>query len=350
MRAVIIHAAHDLRVEERPNPEPGAGQVLVAIRAGGICGSDLHYFHDGGFGAIRVRHPMALGHEIAGVVVRTGEGVQYPAPGTRVAVNPSRPCGECRYCREGQRQHCLDMRFMGSAMRMPHVEGGFCERIVVDAEQAVPVADGLSMAAAAMAEPLAVCLHAARRAGPMQGRRVLITGCGPIGMLCLLVAKQAGATEIVVTDVAETPLGMAIKLGADKALNVATNPDALQPWAADKGSFDVMFECSGHRSALSGALAALRPGAVVVQVGIGSEMVLPMNVLVAKEIEVRGSFRFEPEFATAVEMMGKGLIDVTPLITATLPFDDALSAFELASDKTQSMKVQLAFPGVEQRS
>lgn len=343
MRAVVIHAAHDLRIEERPQPEVEPTDVLVAIKAGGICGSDLHYYHDGGFGTVRVRHPMALGHEIAGVISATGSAVSHLVPGMRVAVNPSRPCNTCRYCREGLRQHCLDMRFMGSAMRVPHVEGGFREFVAVDASQAVPVPDGLSMGEAAMAEPLAVCLHAARRAGPLQGKRVLIAGCGPIGMLCLLVARQAGAAEVVATDVAAPPLALAAKLGADRALNVATDREALTPFAADKGHFDVMFECSGNQAALAGALPALRPGAIVVQVGIGGDMTLPMNVVVAKEIELRGTFRFEPEFPLAVDLMGRGLINVKPLISATLPFTDAVAAFDLATDKSRSMKVQLAF-------
>lgn len=343
MRAVVIHAANDLRIDERAMPEPGANEVLVAIGAGGICGSDLHYFHDGGFGTVRVRHPMALGHEIAGVVERVGSGVSHLVPGMRVAVNPSRACGACRYCRDGQRQHCVDMRFMGSAMRNPHVQGGFCEFVAVDASQPVPIPDSLSIGAAAMAEPLSVCLHAARRAGTLHGKRVLVTGCGTIGMLCFLVAKQAGAAEIVVTDVVDAPLALATKLGASRALNVAADPEALAPWTADKGCFDVMFECSGHQSALRGAIVALRPGAIVVQVGLGGEMTLPMSAVVAKEIEIRGSFRFEPEFAMAVELMGKGLIDVVPLISATMPFADAHQAFALASDKGRSTKVQLAF-------
>jgi L-idonate 5-dehydrogenase len=235
------------------------------------------------------------------------------------------------------------MRFMGSAMRFPHVEGGFREFVCVDAAQAAPIADGLSIGEAAMAEPLAVCLHAARRAGPLQGKRVLVTGAGPIGMLCMLVARQGGAAEVVMTDVAKPPLATALKLGADAALNVAEDREALKPWAADKGAFDVLFECSGNQAALKGALEAIRPGGIIVQVGIGGDMTLPMNVIVAKEFDLRGTFRFEPEFALAVDLMGKGLIDVKPLISATMPFTDAVAAFDLATDKTRSMKVQLAF-------
>jgi L-idonate 5-dehydrogenase len=343
MRAVVIHAAHDLRVDERPMPERGVGEVLVRIQSGGICGSDLHYYHDGGFGTVRVKEPMALGHEIAGVIQEVGSEVSHLVPGMRVAVSPSLPCGACRYCKEGVRQHCLDMRFMGSAMRFPHVQGGFREFVCVDASQAVPIADGMTMGEAAMAEPLAVCLHAARRAGPLQGKRVLVTGSGPIGMLCMMVARQGGAAEVVMTDVAGPPLATALRLGADKALNVAADPEALKPYGANKGTFDILFECSGAAQALRGALEALKPCGIIMQVGIGGDMTLPMNVIVAKEFELRGTFRFEPEFALAVELMGRGLINVKPLISATMPFTDAVAAFDLASDKTRSMKVQLSF-------
>src|ERR1700726_4426856 len=202
MRAVVIHAPKDLRIDSFPDPAPGLGEVRVKIANGGICGSDLHYYHHGGFGTVRIQQPMALGHEISGVVAAVGDGVSQLVPGMRVAVNPSRPCGVCVHCREGMRNQCLDMRFMGSAMRYPHVQGGFREHVTVDAAQAIPIADKLSLAEAAMAEPLAVCLHAAHQAGALMGKRVLVTGCGPIGALAVLVARYAGAAEKTKPDVA----------------------------------------------------------------------------------------------------------------------------------------------------
>jgi L-idonate 5-dehydrogenase len=343
MRAVVIHAPKDLRIDQFPDPAPGPGEVRVKIVAGGICGSDLHYYHHGGFGTVRIREPMALGHEIAGVVATAGEGVTDLAPGTRVALNPSRPCGLCIHCRQGMRNQCLDMRFMGSAMRNPHVQGGFREHVTVDAAQAIPIAEQLSLAEAAMAEPLAVCLHAANQAGQLMGRRVLVTGCGPIGALMVVVAHYAGAAEIVVTDVAEAPLAVARKFGASHAINVATQVAALDPWRAGKGSFDVLFEASGNQAALRLALDLLRPGATIVQLGLGGEMTLPVNSIVTKELQLRGTFRFDAEFELALRLMGEGKLDVNPLITASLPFDEAVEAFELASDRGRSMKVQLTF-------
>jgi L-idonate 5-dehydrogenase len=343
MRAVVIHAPKDLRIDGFPDPAPAAGEVRVKIAAGGICGSDLHYYHHGGFGTVRIQQPMALGHEISGVVAAVGADVSQLAPGTRVAVNPSRPCGICIHCREGMRNQCLDMRFMGSAMRYPHVQGGFREHVTVDAAQAIPIAEKLSLGEAAMAEPLAVCLHAARQAGPLMGKRVLVTGCGPIGALTVLVARYAGAAEIVVTDVADAPLSVARALGASSTVNVATEVAALDPWRAGKGTFDVLFEASGNQAALQLALDLLRPGAVIVQLGLGGEMTLPINSIVTKELQLRGTFRFDPEFELALRLMGEGRLDVKPLITASLPFEQAVDAFELASDRSKSMKVQLTF-------
>jgi L-idonate 5-dehydrogenase len=343
MRAVVIHAPRDLRIDNFPDATPGSGQVRVKIANGGICGSDLHYYHHGGFGTVRIQQPMALGHEIAGVVAAVGEGVNGLAADTRVAVNPSLPCGACSYCREGMRNQCLDMRFMGSAMRNPHVQGGFREYVTVDASQAVPIAPSLSLAEAAMAEPLSVCLHAAHQAGSLLGKRVLVTGCGPIGALMVLVARYGGAAEIVVTDVADAPLAVARKLGASRALNVAADAAALDAWRAGKGTFDVLFEASGNQAALRMALDVLRPGGIIVQLGLGGEMTLPLNTVVAKELQIRGTFRFDREFELALRLMGDGLLDVKPLISASLPFDSAVEAFELASDRSKSMKVQLTF-------
>ena len=343
MRAVVIHAPKDLRIDNYPDTEPGPGEVRVKIANGGICGPDLHYYHHGGFGVVRIQQPMALGHEIAGVVAAVGDGVTAVKAGTRVAVNPSKPCGQCLHCQEGLRNQCLDMRFLGSAMRFPHVQGGFREFMTVDATQAVPIADKLSLAEAAMAEPLSVCLHAGKQAGPLLGKRVLITGCGPIGALMILVSRFGGASEIVVTDVADAPLKLAKTLGASHAINVASNAAALDPWRAGKGVFDNLFEASGNQAALRTALDLLRPGATIVQLGLGGEMTLPINSIVAKELQLRGTFRFDPEFELALRLMGEGLIDVQPLITASMPFESAVAAFELATDRSQSMKVQLTF-------
>ncbi|MGC2963780.1 L-idonate 5-dehydrogenase [Paraburkholderia graminis] len=343
MHALVIHAPLDLRIEDVPTPEPEANQLLVRVRTGGICGSDLHYFNHGGFGAVRIKEPMVLGHEVAGAVFRAGSGVTDMPAGTRVAISPSRPCGMCEYCQQGLQNHCIDMRYYGSAMRTPHVQGAFRQEIVIDRSQAHAVSDSLSDAEAAMAEPLSVALHAVRRAGPLLGKRVLVTGSGPIGALIVAASRRAGAATIVATDVNALPLDSAKKAGADLALNVAESPEALKPFAAGKGTFDVLFEASGNAAALRGSFEVLKPRAVIVQVGLGGDISLPLNVIVAKELELRGAFRFHEEFAVAVELLNKGLIDVKPLITGVFPYQESVKAFQTASDRSKAMKVLVSF-------
>jgi len=345
MQAIVVHAPHDLRVEdiEAPDKAQGRGDVTVRIERGGICGSDLHYYRDGGFGQVRIKQPMVLGHEVSGTVKSVGPDVKRVKQGDRVAINPSRPCDTCAYCLDGNQAHCFDMQFYGSAMRFPHIQGAFRDEVIVDERQCFRALPSLTAGEAAMAEPLAVCLHAVNRAGSLVGKKVLITGSGPIGALCALAARRAGAIEIAATDVAAFPLKMIEQVGADYVFNVAKNADALKPFTKDKGIFDVLFEASGNQAALTGALEALRPGATIVQIGLGGDITLPMNTVVAKELVLKGSFRFHKEFEIAVEMMNNGLIDVSPLISQTLPYKQAVQAFELAGDRTKAMKIQLAF-------
>jgi L-idonate 5-dehydrogenase len=349
IRALICHGALDLRLEHlQPDAVDfpkvlGARQLRVRVAFGGICGSDLHYYQHGGFGVVRIKQPMALGHEISGVVEEAGAEVNDFKAGQRIAISPSRPCGLCRFCQLGQQHQCLSMRFYGSAMPFPHIQGGFRDSLVIEQHQAHAVADHLSLSEAALAEPLSVGLHAINRAGGVFGKQVLVTGCGPIGSLLIGGLRRAGAARIVAVDVAEMPLDCAKKMGADETINLSTDPRGLDKYLADKGQFERVFECSGNERALKSALDVIAPQGVLVAVGLGGDMTLPINQIVAKEIDLRGTFRFHPEFATAVRFLNEGLIDGKPVITRILPFDSAVEAFKLAGDKSQSLKVLIAF-------
>jgi len=340
MRAIVIHAARDLRIEERAVEPLALGKVRLRLATGGVCGSDLHYYNHGGFGAVRLKEPMILGHEVSAYV--EDPGTSDLTVGQLVAVSPSRPCGGCKFCLQGLPNQCLNMRFYGSAMPFPHIQGAFREVLVADASQCVD-ATGLTPGEAAMAEPLAVTLHATTRAGGMLGKRVLVTGCGPIGVLSILAARRAGAAEIVATDLSDFTLALAAKVGADRVINTGADPDSLAAYGAEKGYFDVLYECTGVAAALASGIAALRPRGVILQLGLGGDMTLPMMAITAKELDLRGSFRFHPEFAVGVGLMQRRLIDVTPLITHTVGLEQAEQAFRLASDRRQAMKAQIAF-------
>ena len=338
-----IHAPDDLRLVEQAPEQPGPGEVLVRVGYGGICGSDLHYFHHGGFGTVRIKRPMILGHEVAGTVEAVGEGVTRVAPGDRVAVNPSRPCKACSYCLEGLPNQCLDMRFYGSAMRDPHVEGAFRTLLRCEAVQCEKVAEGVPLHLAALAEPFSVGLHGVNRAGPLLNKRVLVSGCGPIGTLAIAAALVHGAAEVVAVDVAAAPLVIAKAMGAHEAIDVAADPTWTQRFSANKGTFDVMLECSGNAAALRAGLEVMRPRGVVVQLGLGGDIAIPQNVIVAKELDIRGSFRFHTEFALAVRLINEGRVNLAPVVTHTMALAQAREAFELASDRSRAMKVLLDF-------
>jgi L-idonate 5-dehydrogenase len=342
---LVIHAPDDLRLDEQDAGEIGPGQVLVKVGMGGICGSDLHYFHNGGFGTVRIKEPMVLGHEVAGTVVAVAPGVESVRIGDKVAVNPSRPCGACKFCLEGLPNQCLDMRFYGSAMRTPHVQGAFRNMLLCEATQCVKVADHVPLRLAALAEPFSVGLHGVSRAGPLLGKRVLVSGCGPIGVLAIAAARAHGAAEITATDVVDEPLAIARAMGADHVINVAQDKAWVSRYSADKGSFDVMLECSGNERALRDGLEVMRPRGVVVQLGLGGDVSIPQNMVVAKELSICGSFRFHAEFALAVKLINEGRVDLSPVVSHTFPMLQARQAFELASDRRKAMKVLIDFAG-----
>ncbi len=342
MKALVIHAAKDLRITEQCIQPPGKGEVQVAISVGGICGSDLHYYQHGGFGTVKLREPMVLGHEVAGHIAALGEGVDTLRIGQLVAVSPSRPCNDCPFCLEGMKNHCLNMRFYGSAMPYPHIQGAFRQVLNADVSQCI-AADGLSASEAAMAEPLAVCLHATRRAGTLAGKSVLVTGCGPIGILSILCARQAGADLVVATDLTDFTLSIAKSVGADVAVNMQDKPHGLDQYCANKGTFDLLYECSGAEQALAAGVHTMRPGGTIMQLGLGGDMTLPMMTMTSKELSLKGSFRFHEEFESGVNLMREGLIDVKPLITQEVSLAEAVRGFDLASDRSLSMKTQISF-------
>ncbi|MGW5469609.1 L-idonate 5-dehydrogenase [Streptomyces chartreusis] len=341
MLGCVIHGQGDLRVEELPVPLPGPGQALVAVRYGGVCGSDLHYWRHGGVGDFRLREPMLLGHEVVGTVVAYGDGASGPLAGTAVAVHPATPCGRCPECVDGRRNVCRDTRYLGSAARFPHVQGGFAARVVVPADQLRPLPAGLDLRRAALAEPLSVALHAVRRAGDVAGRHVLVTGAGPIGCLVVAAAKAAGAASVTVTDLLPAALEYARAAGADTVVRADEQDDA--GWPAE---VDVAIEASGVAAGLDTCLRLVRRGGVVVQLGMLPPGQSPFagNLVVSREIELRGAFRFDTEFDAALELLAvEGSFD--GLVSAVVPVRRAEEAFALAADRSRSCKVLLDFEG-----
>jgi len=345
MLAAVCHGARDVRIEPRPDRALAPDEVRVAVAYGGICGSDLHYYHRGAVGDFFVREPLTLGHEVSGVVVESGAAVRGLAPGTKAALDPARPCLTCHYCRAGRANLCTNMLFLGSAGRFPHVQGGFVQHLVLRQDQIVPVPADTDLLRLSVAEPLSVGLHAVNRAGPLLGKRVLVTGSGPIGLLTARAARFAGAAEVVSTDVEDAPLAVAAgRMGATRTINVARDAQALAEYEVDGGYFDVALEVSGAPPALASLFKVIRRGGRIVQVGMlppGTAPV-PVNVLQTREIEFVGAFRANDEFRRAVDLIVAGAIDVAPILSGTFPLADAVAALERAGDRTKVVKLHLA--------
>jgi L-idonate 5-dehydrogenase len=326
-----VHGAGDLRIDDHELADPRPGEVAVDVVYGGICGSDLHYYHRGAVGDFVVREPLVLGHEVVGHLAGTD---------TAVAVHPATPCRSCPECAAGKRNICAQTRYLGSAARTPHVQGGFAQRIVVPAEQLRPLPTGLDLPRAVLAEPLSVALHAVRRAGDVAGRRVLVTGAGPIGCLVVATLRAAGAAEVVVSDLVDTALGIAEQVGATRL--VRADRPADPGWPGADQPIDVAIEASGSPAGLRSCVERTRRGGTVVLLGLlpTGETGFLGNVVVTRELALVGAFRFDTEFDDALALLAGGL-PVDPIITHTFPLLDAHAAFALASDRALASKVVL---------
>jgi L-idonate 5-dehydrogenase len=334
MRALVAHGARDLRIEDR-DLDRSAGGALVRPLFGGICGSDLHYSAEGRVGAFALRQPLVLGHEVVGEVVEDPSG-GFRA-GERVAVHPATADGDCPECRAGHPNVCRHGRYLGSAATMPHTQGAFAELVALRPDQLRPLPEELPTLRAVLAEPLAVALHAIRRADGVEGRHVLVSGAGPIGLLAAGAALAQGAASVAVTDLLAHPLAAAARLGV--AATIDLTRDAVEP-----EGYDVVLEASGAPAAVSTAVAAVARRGTVVQVGMppGDARPIALAPLIAKEATLRGSFRFDTELDDALRMLAAHP-EFDAVISHTFPFAEALAAFERAADPGRSSKVVLAF-------
>ncbi|MEU7229809.1 NAD(P)-dependent alcohol dehydrogenase [Streptomyces chrestomyceticus] len=330
MRAAVLHAPKDLRIEERPVPVPGPGQVLVRVEAVGICGSDVHYYEHGRIGDFVVRAPMVLGHEPGGTVAALGPGASLHQPGQLVSLEPGIPCGTCTQCRHGRYNLCPDVSFYAT----PPVDGALCEYVVIDEHFAHPVPDTLTAETAALLEPLSVGVWAARKGRVGTGSRVLVTGAGPIGLVAVQTARAFGATEVVVTDIAPERLALARELGATDAVDVRTAR------LADTGYVpDVLLECSGVPAVADEAIRAVGRAGRAVLVGMGGDTVpLPLAHVQNFEIEVTGTFRYANTWPAAIALAASGDVRLDRLVSHRYGLGQAEQALTAAARDRTTIK------------
>lgn len=345
MNAHVLHAAKDLRFERVPRPEPGPGEVLVRVRAAGICGSDLHYHAHGRCGNFVPTRPFILGHEFAGEVVELGEGVDSLAVGTRVAVDPSRACGRCKQCRQGRYNLCPHMQYYGTASVVPPNNGCFAEFVTAPVRNCWPLPNDFDYTWGALLEPMSVAMHAVSRAGSLGGKSVLITGGGAIGQMVLLVAIAFGATRVVVSDLKPFARDFAVKHGAAAAVDPTSADMAKQALAICPDGFEVVFEATGVPAALEQGIRLTAPGATVVQVGtLPDGIPFPANALLTRELQYLGSWRFANVFDRAIDLIASGRLDPRPLITHHYPFQQLPEAIAMAASGGEVVKVQITNP------
>jgi 2-desacetyl-2-hydroxyethyl bacteriochlorophyllide A dehydrogenase len=323
-------------VQEWPDRGPDAGELLVGVRASGICGSDVH----GYLGLTGRRRPgTIMGHEAAGEVIEIGADVETFRVGDRVALRSILPCGECELCHGGRSNICEDRRGLGMQF-----DGAYAERVVVPEGLAVRLPVGLTYEEAALVEPLAVALHAVAITPLEPTDDVVIVGAGPIGLLTLLAVRLRGVASVAITDRSPHRLAVARSLGADLALDIATSgpSEAIRQATGGRGA-DVVFEAVGMTATVAQSLAVARTGGQVTWIGNSAPTVeLPMQTMVTRELTLRGSYAFVGEFEQAIELLASGRIDVRPLIELTAPLDEAPRLFsQLGAGTLDAVKVVL---------
>lgn len=333
MRASFLNKAHEMVIREIDVPQIDVDQVLVKVESVGVCGSDVHYYLHGKIGPYVVEQPLILGHELSGVITQVGSGVDEKRIGERVAIEPQRACDQCVQCRAGRYNLCPEMEFYAT----PPVDGAFCEFVKIQSKFAYAIPENVSFDAAALIEPMSVCIWAAQKADIKSGTKVLIAGAGPIGVIMTQVARAMGATDVVVTDVVADRLKFVLNHGATRVIN--TSEESL---GDDK--FDAFIDACGIESAVVAGIKATGPAGRVLLVGLGrDEMTLPISHIQNNEIIVTGVFRYTNTWPIAIDLLANKKVNLDAVVTHHFGLDQAEEALKATSDPT-AMKV-IVHPG-----
>jgi len=329
MKVLRLHARSDLRLHDEPDPIPGAGEILLLVKAVGICGSDLHWSTEGGIGDAQLEHPIVLGHEFAGITEN----------GQRVAVDPAIPCRHCELCQHGHPNLCKDVIFAGHGSQ----DGALRERMAWDAKNLFPIPDSLTFAEGAMLEPLGIAIHAVDLAHIKAGMAVGVFGCGAIGLLIVQLARLCGATSILATDRLIHRVDAAKSLGATKAILAEGGSEIREVMAATGWrGVDVAFEVAGEQEAVETSIAAATPGGKVILVGIPADdrTSFPASVARRKGLTIKLVRRMKHTYPRALDLVSRGLVDVRCLVTHRFSLEKAAEAFALAQ-RREGIKIMI---------
>lgn len=332
--SVVLYEKNDLRLENRPILEPGPNDVLLKMHSVGICGSDVHFWQNGGIGDFILRKPMVLGHEASGTVFKVGSGVQHLKPGDRVAIEPGVPRENDEYCRIGRYNLSPSVFFSAT----PPDDGQLCRYNLHNANYCYKLPESVSFEEGALVEPLSVAIHTCRRGGVTIGSKVFILGAGTIGLVNLLVCKAMGASQILICDLSLNRLKTAKQMGANFTIAVEKNTSAKDLSQKVKEALggampDISIECTGAEICIQAGIHATKSGGVLVLVGLGKPFAnIPILEVGIREIDIRGVFRYCNTWPVAIDMLASKKIDVKSLVTHRFPLEEAIKAFETTKE------------------
>jgi len=333
MDAAVLSAPHTISIRPVTVPRLDSDQVLVRVSAVGVCGSDVHYYEHGRIGPYVVDSPLVLGHELSGRIEEVGADVDPARIGRRVAIEPQRPCRACEECRAGRYNLCPRMEFFAT----PPIDGAFSEFVAIQSDFAYDIPDSVSDEAAALMEPLSVGIWACQRAEVGVGSRVLVAGAGPIGIIVAQTARAFGASEIIVTDIDEARREFALRHGATRVIDPASEPVA----GLEVNAF---IDATGVAQAVRSGITAVRPAGRVILVGLGNDdLELPVSFIQNREIWVSGVFRYANTWPLAIELVASGRVDLDALVTARFGLADAERALTIGRERGQLKAI--VYPG-----
>jgi L-iditol 2-dehydrogenase len=327
MEALVLKAYKEFVIEDVPVPEFGPDEALIAVKACGICGSDVHGM-DGSTG--RRLPPIIMGHEAAGVIAKTGSAVSAWKLGDRVTFDSTIYCGQCDFCHVGRVNLCSNRRVLGVSCDEYRQHGAFAEFVAVPARILYRLPDALPFEHAVLVEPLSIALHAARLAKVSRGEAAVVIGAGIIGLMLVQALRVAGCEQIIVVDVAPERLAMSALLGATATINSA-NADALAEilWLTNKRGADHAFEAVGVTATVDLAVRGVRKGGSVTLVGnVTPKVDLPLQIAVSRELTIRGSCASSGEYGDCLDLLGRGAVQATPLISAVAPLAEGAAWFD----------------------
>lgn len=327
MKTAIMTDVAKVELTEREIPQIKKDEVLVRVEYVGVCGSDLHYYENGGIGPNIVKPPFVLGHEAGGTVVEVGEEVTHLKAGDRVALEPGKTCGHCEFCRTGRYNLCPDVIFFAT----PPIDGVFQEYVAHEAALCFKIPDNMDTMEAALIEPLAVGFHAARQGNAQAGMTAVVTGAGCIGLVSMMALKAMGVTKIIAVDVMDKRLKKALELAATDVIN-GREEDTVQKVLELTGGAgaDLVIETAGTEITTRQAIQCTKKGATIVLVGYSAsgEMTLPMSLALDKELTFKTVFRYRHIYPLAIEAVASGKVNLKGIVTNVFPLDDIQNAMD----------------------